>query len=170
MTGGTRSDESGWTVDTLRVLMNERDLRYDQRFQAQEKALQDNFIAAEKAISIAMASSDRAVTKAEVAAEKRFDGLNELRGAMSDQASRLMPRAETELAFASLREKVDAALTRVNTIESSKHGATDNTKMILAALGSALAVAGLFLALRSVPTQPGQVTVSPPAAITTSPR
>ena len=170
MTGETRSDESGWTVDTLHALMNERDIRYQQRFEAQQKALQDALLAAEKAVSTAMASADRAVLKAENAAEKRFEGVNEFRATLADQAARLMPRQESEVALAAIREKVDTALTRVNTIESSKHGATDNTKMLLAALGSAVAVAGLFLALRSAPTQPGQVTVSPPAAITTSPR
>ena len=170
MTGETRSNASGWTVDTLHALMNERDVRYEQRFQAQQKALQDALLAAEKAVSTAMASADRAVLKAENAAEKRFEGVNEFRATLADQAARLMPRQESEVSLAAMREKIDAALIRVNTIEASKHGATDNTKMLLAALGSALAVAGLFLALRSAPTQPGQVTVSPPAAITTSPR
>jgi len=170
MTGETRSDESGWTVDTLHALMNERDVRYEQRFQAQQKALQDALLAAEKAVSTAMASADRAVLKAENAAEKRFEGVNEFRATLADQAARLMPRQESEVSLAAMREKIDAALIRVNTMEANKHGATDNTKMLLAALGAAVAVAGLFLALRSAPTQPGQVTVSPPAAITTSPR
>ncbi len=31
---------SGWTVDTLLELMNERDRRYEQRFIAQEKAME----------------------------------------------------------------------------------------------------------------------------------
>ena len=171
MTGETRSEESGWTVDTLHALMNERDVRYEQRFQAQQKALQDALLAAEKAVSTAMASADRAVLKAENAAEKRFEGVNEFRATLADQAARLMPRQESEVSLAAMREKIDAALIRVNTMEANKHGATDNTKMLLAALGSALAVAGLFLALRTSPSpSPGLVTVAPPAAITTSPR
>lgn len=43
MAGETRSDESGWTVDTLfahlRAVLIERDTRTAQRFDAQEKAL-----------------------------------------------------------------------------------------------------------------------------------
>ncbi|HXJ37752.1 MAG TPA: hypothetical protein VNH18_00665, partial [Bryobacteraceae bacterium] len=124
MAGETRDEESGWTVDTLHALMNEREVRYEQRFQAQQKALQDALLAAEKAVSTAMASADRAVMKAEIAAEKRFEGLNELRGAMSDQAARLMPRAEAEVSFTAIREKVDGALLRVTSIEANKHGAT----------------------------------------------
>src|SRR6185369_5329462 len=107
MTGETRSGESGWTVDTLHAFLhaviNERDVRYEQRFQAQQNALQERFeaqqksihdllMAAEKAVAIAMASADRAVLKAEAAAEKRFEGVNEFRATLSDQAVRLMPR------------------------------------------------------------------------------
>lgn len=170
MTGETREEVSGWTVDTLRALMDERDVRYEQRFQAQQKALQDALLAAEKAVSTAMASADRAVLKAETAAEKRFEGVNEFRATLADQAARLMPRAEAEVSLAAMREKVDSALIRVNTIEAAKHGASDNTKAILAAIGAAIAIAGLFFAMRQQPSPPGQVTVSPPAAITTSPR
>ena len=171
MTGETRSDESGWTVDTLHALMNERDIRYQQRFEAQQKALQDALLAAEKAVSTAMASADRAVLKAETAAEKRFEGVNEFRATLADQAARLMPRQESEVSLAAMREKVDSVLIRVNTMEAAKHGASDNTKAILAAIGTAIAIAGLFFALRQpASSTPGLVTVAPPAAITTSPR
>lgn len=52
----------------LAVLADERDLRYQQRFDAQTTA-----------INAAMAAAEKAVTKAEVAAERRFELLNELR-------------------------------------------------------------------------------------------
>ena len=40
MTGETKAEVSGWTVDTLRALMDERDKRYMERFIAQEKAIE----------------------------------------------------------------------------------------------------------------------------------
>lgn len=44
MTGETEKDVSGWTVDTLRAhllaVMDERDRRYEQRFNASERAVE----------------------------------------------------------------------------------------------------------------------------------
>lgn len=54
------------------------------------------FDAQEKATNAAMAASDRAVNKAEMASEKRFDAVNEFREALADSARLLMPRAEAE--------------------------------------------------------------------------
>ncbi len=78
MPGETKSDISGWTVDTLKAyverLFDEHDRRYEQRFEAQKKALED-----------ALASATRAVDKAEDIAEKWRSNANEWRAAMSDK-------------------------------------------------------------------------------------
>src|ERR1700677_2135325 len=60
--------ESEWTVETLKA-------HYDQRFIDQDRAVQAALNAAEKA-----------VTKAETASEKRFDGVNELAADVAEQA------------------------------------------------------------------------------------
>jgi hypothetical protein len=65
------------------ALLADRDLRYQQRFDAQSKAIQDALTAAEKA-----------VVKAEVATEKRFEGVNEFRQTLSDQAANFISRKE----------------------------------------------------------------------------
>jgi len=85
---------SGWTVETLRAhllselaalfrLLAEMDLRYEQRYVAQSKALEAALLAAEKA-----------VLKAETAAERRFESVNEFRAQLSDQAGTFIPRSE----------------------------------------------------------------------------
>jgi hypothetical protein len=43
---------------------------------------------------MALAASDKAITKAEVTTEKRFEGVNEFRAALSDQSATLLPRSE----------------------------------------------------------------------------
>jgi CHASE3 domain sensor protein len=54
------------------ALMEQRDLRYQQRFEAQE----------------------RAISEARAAAEKRLDGMNEFRGTIQDVIGRYITRQE----------------------------------------------------------------------------
>jgi hypothetical protein len=100
MTDEARDHLDGWTVGTLRRFildrMDERDRRYGERFDAQEKA-----------VAAALAAAKEAVTKAEVATEKRLEGLNELRKMSSDQASLFMPKTEAEIRLAALGKDVD---------------------------------------------------------------
>ena len=62
---------SGWTVDTILALMNERDLRYAQRFSEQEKAL----------------------AVAEKHAEHWREQANEWRSTMTDRERTFFPRS-----------------------------------------------------------------------------
>ncbi len=92
-----------WTtgmLDTyLSKIMDERDRAYQQRWEAQEKAVSaalsaaekavttalisqekavaNAFNAQEKAVASALSAAERAVSKAETASEKRFDTINE---------------------------------------------------------------------------------------------
>ncbi len=59
----------------------------------------------------ALAAADKAVGKAEIATEKRFEGVNELRGALSDQAATLMSRSEALVKFENMQKDI-AALAR----------------------------------------------------------
>ena len=55
----------------------EKDLRDNQRFDAQSKALDAARIAADLAVQAALVAAEKAVSKAEIAAEKRFDTVSE---------------------------------------------------------------------------------------------
>lgn len=66
--------KTGWTLGTLKALMDERDRRYTDV--AQER---------EKAIALAVQSVERALTIAEASAEKWREAANEWRGAMEDR-------------------------------------------------------------------------------------
>ncbi len=77
------------------AVLAEKDKGYSQRFDAQEKA-----------VTAALTAAKEAVVKAEIAAEKRFDSVNEFRGQLSDQARTFMPRPECEKEFESLRDKI----------------------------------------------------------------
>ena len=69
-------EQSQWTVDTLKALhdttFRENDKRYEQRFQSQERAL----------------------IEARLANEKRLDGMNEFRQALTDASGKYITRTE----------------------------------------------------------------------------
>lgn len=65
---------SGWTVDTLKALMDERDLRYAQLAAATDKA-----------VTAALAAAKEAVTEAKHNSDKWQENANEWRSAMSDK-------------------------------------------------------------------------------------
>lgn len=68
----------------LLLALAEMDKRYQQRFEAQEKA----------------------IAKAEMASEKRFEGVNEFRAQLTDQATTFLPRTEYYAAHNSLSDKM----------------------------------------------------------------
>jgi hypothetical protein len=78
------------------ILLAEMELRHEQRFTAQQTAVHAALSATEKAGVAALEATERAVAKAEVAAEKRFDSVNEFRKQLADQAATFMPRSEAE--------------------------------------------------------------------------
>jgi hypothetical protein len=84
-------------VDSNRVVMDERDIRYEQRFKAMDEKT-----------SLALTASEKAVSKAETATEKRFDAVNEFRATLGDQARLLIPREEVNARFSAYDAKVEA--------------------------------------------------------------
>ncbi|HLG40291.1 MAG TPA: hypothetical protein VI461_11515 [Chitinophagaceae bacterium] len=82
-------------IENIRILINANDKNYNQRF--------DNVVQATQA---ALAASDRAVSKAETASEKRFDAVNEFRATLADQQRNLMPRNEVEILVKGISDRI----------------------------------------------------------------
>jgi hypothetical protein len=108
-------------LKAFKELMEERDRRYGERFQSTDEKT-----------GLALTSSEKAVTKAEVATEKRFDSVNEFRGSLKDQAATLIPRVEADARFKTLEDK----------IEDLKKAALRN---VLTIVGILIAAAGLLI-------------------------
>lgn len=100
----------------IEALLAEMDRRYQQQFDAAEKA----------------------VVKAEVAMEKRFDALNEFRLAYQDLIANKMSRAEAEQRLNALAEKID------DLKGSSRAGAASLWAWLVGAAGLAATVIALF--------------------------
>jgi hypothetical protein len=116
VSGETEINVSGWTVDTLKELLDERyqaqTRALDAAFAAQQTAMRTALDAAEDAVKAALSSAEKAVAKAEVAAEKRFESVNEFRAQLTDQAATFVNRNEAEIRIGSLAEKLDTETKR----------------------------------------------------------
>lgn len=149
MSGETEQNISGWTTDTLHghllAMLREKDLRDNQRFEAQQLALRDALSAQEKAVTAALIAAERAVNKAEAAQEKRNEATNEFRGQLSDQAANLMPRREAQVLIDALAEKVTIMQRRVNETGGRAAGLNDAWGYLIGVAGIIAAVVALIV-------------------------
>ena len=82
-------------VEAVEQLAIEREDRNKERFTAMKTA-----------VDAALAASDRAVSKAEISTEKRFDSVNEFRAALQDQAALQVTRTEYTSQHQNLIDKI----------------------------------------------------------------
>jgi hypothetical protein len=100
VSGETNDSVSGWTTDTLKA-------HFDELRKTDATNTEKRFNLAEIAVKQALDNADKASGKADAAMEKRFDGVNEFRKALSDQSSTFIPRSEMEARLKSQDEKLD---------------------------------------------------------------
>jgi hypothetical protein len=132
-----------WTVETVLTHLtdvgDERDRRYEQRFVAQALAT-----------DAALAAAERAVLKAEAAAEKRFEGVNEFRATLSDQQRTLIPRAEVEVMLRGINDKI-SALEKTQDADRAQRDADRAERMgVKGGWGYAVGLAGVLIAILGV--------------------
>jgi len=144
MTGEVPELETVSGLDHIRALLREMDLRYQQRFDAQSRALEAALLAAEKAVGTALTAAEKAVNKAETAAEKRFESVNEFRQQLNDYQSTLLPRTEYEARHVVLVEKIAELSSRVDKTEGTSKGGQQMWGYVAAAIALVVAIAALF--------------------------
>lgn len=113
---------SQWTVDTLKDYIQ---VQLD---------MQAN------AVRTALASAEKAVEKANIAADKRFEGVNEFRGQLTDQAATFLSRAEYQAKHDALVSKVDDAVARLDRSQGKSMGVSGTVAMTLTLIGLVVAV------------------------------
>lgn len=114
-------------------LLDERDKRYQQRSDGQDKS-----------VSTAMDASKEAIIKAETATEKRLESLNELRGAMADQSKDFARLAEMNLLFSAVEKRITAITDLVQTQISRGTGMKDLGAYVVAGAGLLIAMAAVW--------------------------
>lgn len=121
--------EEGWTIGTSRedilARIEGNDKRYEQRFAAQETA-----------VSAALLSAEKAVTKAETATENRLILLNELRTGVATKEQ--MDALSTRLS--DMKERQDK-------LEGRGTGASALWGYVVGAVGFVVALVSLYLML-----------------------
>jgi hypothetical protein len=143
-------------------LMREADLRYQQRFEAQERDFdskleqtdlrhQQRWEAREQDLNsrlesldqrsvarfermageslIRFAASEQALLKVDTATEKRFEGVNEFRLTLSDQAAHLMPKDEANSKFESFDKRMEKVDIDIRALREFRSGATVATEV-----------------------------------------
>lgn len=100
-------------VNAIYLLLTEYNTRYTERFNAQEKAINLSITSSDKAVQAAertvaavMIAAEKAIVKAEIAYDKRFDSINEFRAVLTDQQTSLVRKSEMEVKFVALEDKV----------------------------------------------------------------
>lgn len=157
--------KSAWSIETaidyLLAVMNEKDThllslivandkRYEERFVASQKALELGLSGQKAEISAALTASERAVQKAEVATEKRFDGVNEFRAALDQQQRTLIPRSEVSVLVDGLNDKITNLSKSIEEIKASHRELIVERKGIQGGWGYAVGAIGLFLLLGTI--------------------
>jgi hypothetical protein len=140
MANGMNQEGDGWTLATLHAhlltILDERDKRYGQRFTDLETALR-----------AALAASEKAINKAEVATERRFESVNEFRTTLSDQAANFITRSEAEAATARNSERIQELMDRINRSEGRGAGLGTGWMYLVGAVGVIATVITIALAL-----------------------
>jgi hypothetical protein len=134
---------TGWTLETLKSLLDEREGRALERRAADKEN-----------ISIAMSAAEKAITKADSALEKRLDGMNEFRASLNDQNAQFLPRAEYGVQHKALDEKVVDISQRLLTIEARKSGVGSVGNIVLGSLLALAAIAAIFDLILTVGHKP----------------
>jgi hypothetical protein len=100
---------------------------------------QARFEAQERAVNAALASAEKATTKAEQAAERRFEALNELRSMASDWRAEFARKETVDAQMQALSKESAALQKTVTALEQRSKGIHENW-------GTAGVVIGLLIA------------------------
>lgn len=95
----------------------------------------------------ALQSAEKAVSKAEVAQEKRLESVNEFRGQLSDQAATFVRREDVDIRLNALGERLQETNTKVTKLEENRVGQTASRGSIYAFIGAAVGLIGITLAI-----------------------
>lgn len=94
-------------------------------------------------VALALASSDKAVDKAQVATERRFDSVNEFRTALNDMATKQIPRIEAE-------QRLNEVSKRVDELRDSMHRVAGKSAGLQAGWGYLVGLVGIVGAIIAI--------------------
>ncbi len=139
----------GWTVETLKEyiesLLAERAVRIEQRIDTIESSIALGFTQSANAVKSALDAADRAVQKAETAAEKRFESVNEFRNTLGDQQRNLIPRTEAQVLINALADKISDLTKQLDMLQAERAGIKGGWGYAVGVIGFVMTIAGLLM-------------------------
>ena len=95
-----------------------------------------------------MQAAKEATVKAETAADKRFESVNEFRQTLSDQTNTFVPRPEYTAQHKALEDKVDAVTDRMNLLHGRSSGYSQSWAIFVALITIAILLATLIVKIK----------------------
>lgn len=132
---------SEWSVETLKEFVLTL-------FAEKDRAVQAALAAQKELATMALANADKAVAKAEIATEKRFDSVNEMRAMVEKVLEDRMPKSEGLLRLSALDKGQDDLQTRLAALEGKGRGFAGGWGWAVGVAGFVSLIVGVFLALR----------------------
>jgi uncharacterized protein with LGFP repeats len=139
------------SIETLKVQIKALDEKFTLWFAETNKRNDQRFQAQQEAVQAALISAEKAVTKAEMASERRFEAVNEFRQSLSDQTMTYMPRTEYTVQHQALSDKLSLSSERIAALEkkiieiaSRGTGRNDVWVIMVAVLGLLLSLGTLL--------------------------
>jgi hypothetical protein len=137
-----------WTIETLFLHLSRVIEDLDKRLSGAIYAVERSAIAESKA-------QKEAVEKSETANTQRFASINEIRGAMQDQAAKFVDRKEVEQQFGALGKEISVLNARLGAMEATRAGMREhsgdsraNWNMVFAVIAAIGIVFGAVMAFR----------------------
>lgn len=114
-----KHDSTGWNFPTLLTYINDK-----------------------------FAASDKAIIKAEMAADKRSDASNEIRAAMVDQQKNFADKVQTEFRFSTLEQRMGEISTILSTTSGKSTGIGASVALLLQVISAIVSVVAVIIVLR----------------------
>jgi hypothetical protein len=145
---------SGWTIETaidyLLSIINEKYSQTATTIQGNDRRYEERFLALKSENSLALSAAERAVLKAEIATEKRFESVNEFRGTLDSQQRTLIPRSEVSVLVDGLNEKINGLAKIVDEQKAVITKLQAERQGVVGGWGYAAGLIGVLLALGSL--------------------
>lgn len=160
-------------IVALGDLVNLQVKRLEEQIDALDKLIEARFVTYKvmmesnaSQVAIALAASEKAITKAESATDKRFDGVNEFREALTDLGKNMATRRELETAIveikgvlesnaavvAELRSRIDVGPSGLTTLQNqysamqgAKKQSLETRDLLFAVLGAVMGIMGFII-------------------------
>ena len=130
-----------WTqIEAIARIMDEREKRYEEQFKGIRESM-----------ALALASAEKAVLKAEGAADKRFDSVNEFRMTLADQAAHFARADLVTAQFESIEKRLTELTQSVTAFHASQlskaQAYSSGFGFIATAVGIVGAIVGAVIAI-----------------------